>query len=83
MGTKAFIYIPHYVFSGSANDARIWNDSKLKQALDNGSLQLPPGDGNVNFHFLGDDIFGLNKCLMKPFTRHDGMSFLQKIFNYR
>ena len=52
-------------------------------AMDNGSLQLPRGDEDIDFHFLGDDIFGLEKRLMKPFTRHDGMTFLQKIFNYR
>ena len=73
-----FIY-----FSGSENDAKIWNDSKLKMALDNGSLHLHPSEGTIDFHFIGDDIFGMTKSFMKPFTRHDGMSFLHKIFNYR
>ena len=80
---KGDIYMNFNLFLGSENDAKIWNDSKLKMALDNGSLNLPQSEGSIDFHFIGDDIFGMTKSLMKPFTRHDGMSFLHKIFNYR
>ncbi len=68
---------------GSNNDAKVWNDSTLKQALDKGHLHLPPGDGNIEFHFIGDDIFPLSTRLIKPYTRGDHLGVSEKIYNYR
>ena len=69
---------------GSFSDARIWQDSKLKQALDSGALNLPDPVGNINYHFIGDDIFPLTVSLMKPFSRGAAeMAPAEKIFNYR
>jgi hypothetical protein len=69
---------------GSTNDARVWQESSLKNALDSGALHLPPtSDDNVSFHFIGDDIFPLTTNLMKPYTRGDHMALKEKIFNYR
>ena len=38
---------------GSANDAHIWQNSRLKKALDSGALNLPPPSSGVSFQFLG------------------------------
>ena len=68
---------------GSANDARVWQDSNIKEALDSGALNLPQTTGNIKYHFIGDDIFPLSLTLMKPYTRGDHMEVKEKIFNYR
>jgi hypothetical protein len=69
---------------GCVNDAQVWDTSKLKMALDDGSLNLPPDSPEgISFHFLGDDIFPLSRTLMKPFARHDNIDIPEKIFNYR
>ena len=41
---------------GSANDARIWQESRLKKALDSGALNLPPSRSGVNYHFIGESL---------------------------
>ena len=69
---------------GSFSDARIWQDSKLKEALDGGALNLPDPVGDIHYHFIGDDIFPLTTSLMKPFSRGAAdMTPSEKIFNYR
>ena len=68
---------------GSANDAKIWQDSTLKKALDDGLLNLPKSSGEVDYHFIGDDIFPLTTTLMKPFARSGQLNAKEKIFNYR
>jgi hypothetical protein len=68
---------------GSANDALIWHDSSLKKALDDGHLHLPKSTGQIDYHFIGDDIFPLSRTLMKPFARSGQLSAREKIFNYR
>ena len=73
---------------GSSSDAGIFNRSSLKDKLANNTLGLPPpepvahDDRDVNFFFVGDDAFPLERWLMKPYP----MRFLthsQRIFNYR
>ncbi len=54
---------------GSVSDASVWQESQLKQALETGSLNLPPPKLDIAYHFLGDDIFPLTTTLMKPFAR--------------
>jgi hypothetical protein len=68
---------------GSNNDAKVWQDSNIKKALDTGALNLPKSNGKINHHFIGDDIFPLTPTLMKPYTRGDQMAIKEKIFNYR
>ena len=69
---------------GSFSDAKIWQDSKLKQALDCGALDLPDPVGDIHYHFIGDDIFPLTTSLMKPFSRAaTEMAPAEKIFNDR
>ena len=58
--------------SGSSSDAQIFNPSKLKRRIENGTLGLPPpeplGPGGPNLHYLllGDDAFALMHWLVKP-----------------
>ena len=68
---------------GSRSDASIWQDSKLRQALDSGALNLPDPVGSTNFHFIGDEIFPLMPNLMKPFARRDKLNISEKVYNYR
>ena len=68
---------------GSNNDAAVWQGSSLKKALTSGKLNLPTSQGNVCFHFLGDDIFPLTTTLMKPYTRKENMAVAEKVYNYR
>ena len=75
-----FVDIGH---PGSTNDAKIWQESILKKALDKGALNLPPPEDQVPFHFLGDDIFPLMPTLMKPYSRGDHISAKERIFNYK
>ena len=70
-------------FSGSQNDASIWESSELKEALDSGALNLPQSTGNVKFHVLGDEIFSLTERLMKPYAKTSHQPASEKIFNYR
>ena len=61
--------------SGSSCDAQIFNHSKLKRRIENGTLGLPPpepqGPGGPDLHYflLGDDAFGLMPWLVKPYSR--------------
>jgi hypothetical protein len=68
---------------GSNNDAKVWQDSNIKKALNTGALNLPKSNGKINHHFIGDDIFRLTLTLMKPYTRGDQLAIKKKIFNYR
>ena len=68
---------------GSANDAQIWQESSLKQALDDGSLVFPKSDGQIAYHLVGDDIFPLTPTLMKPYAGGRQLTTSEKIFNYR
>ena len=69
---------------GASSEAQIYNDSELKEALDNQIISFPdpeplPGDNrDMPFFFLGD----LRPNLMKPFSIR-GMTMEERIFNYR
>ena len=51
--------------SGSSSNAKIFNRSKLRRKIENGTLGLPPpqllGPGELNLHYflLGNDAFPL------------------------
>ena len=74
--------------SGSSSDAQIFNHSKLKRRIENGTLGLPPpeplGPGGPNLHYflLGDDAFAPMPWLVKPYSRHQ-LTREEKIAKYR
>ena len=74
--------------SGSSSDAQIFNCSKLKGRIENGTLGLPPpeplGPGGPDLHYflLGDDAFALMPWLVKPYSRHQ-LTREERIANYR
>ncbi|XP_053391958.1 putative nuclease HARBI1 [Mercenaria mercenaria] len=73
---------------GSSSDAQIWNRCDLKEAVQAGVIGIPDpaplsGDDRPMPYFLiGDDAFGMETWLMKPFARR-GLSHEERIFNYR
>ena len=74
--------------SGSSSDAQIFNHSKLKRRIENGTLGLPPpeplGPGGPDLHYflLGDDVFALMPWLVKPYSRRH-LTREERIANYR
>lgn len=73
---------------GSASDAGVFNGSRLKEALEKETLQLPdpdplPGDDkDLPYFLVGDDAFGLRKYMMKPYSCRF-LEVPERIFNYR
>ena len=73
--------------SGSSSDAQIFNCSKLKRRIENGTLGLPPpeplGPGVPDLHYflLGDDAFALMPWLVKPYSRRH-LTREERIANY-
>ena len=74
--------------NGSTSDCAVFNNSKLKEALESSKLGLPsaevlPGDDKAIPYFLiGDDAFPLRVWLMKPFSGRS-LTDDERIFNYR
>jgi hypothetical protein len=74
--------------NGSTSDCAVFNSSELKDALDDGTLGLPPseplpGDDHPMPYFLvGDDAFALSTYMMKPFA-NKRQTVAERIFNYR
>ena len=74
--------------SGSSSDAQIFNRSKLKRRIENGTMGLPPpeplGPGGPDLHYflLGDDAFALMPWLVKPYSRRQ-LTREERIANYR
>ena len=75
--------------SGSSSDAQIFNHSKLKRRIKNGTLGLPPpeplgpgGGPNLHYFLLGDDAFALMPWLVKPYSRRQ-LTREERIANYR
>ena len=74
--------------SGSSSNVQIFNRSKLKRRIENGTLGLPPpeplGPGGANLHYfvLGDDAFALMPLLVKPYSRRQ-LTREEIIANYR
>ena len=74
--------------SGSSSDAQIFNRSKLKRRIENGTFRLPPpeplgpGEPDLHYFLLGDDAFALMPWLVKPYSRRQ-LTREEGIANYR
>ena len=72
----------------SASDAQIWNQSDLKEVIEDGTIgflaaaPLPGDDRPIPYFIIGDDTFALRTWLMKPFSRRN-ITNEERIFNYR
>ena len=73
---------------GASSDAQIFNNSELKECMDDNSIGFPdtevlPNDvrQKVPFFLVGDDAFALKENMMKPFSRR-GLDMDERIFNY-
>ena len=75
--------------NGRASDTVVYKNSSLYKSLTTGGLNIPgdkPLKGQIAktpYFFIGDDIFGLNKNLMKAYNRNADLSTSQEVFNYR
>lgn len=75
--------------NGRASDVVIFKNCSLYQTMKQGKLQLPPDEAlpgqasKTPYFFIGDDIFGLDKNLMKAYNRNSKLSAPEEIFNYR
>ena len=73
---------------GSASDVGVFNGSRLRPALEAGTLSWPdpeplPGDDRDMPYFLvGDDAFPLRKWMVKPYGLR-GLTHRERVFNYR
>jgi len=75
--------------TGSASDAQIYNNSELKECVENGPLAFPepePLPTCVNqvvpYFFVDDDAFALKPSMMKPHGKRN-LNNEQRLFNYR
>ena len=74
--------------TGSASDAQIYNDSELKECVEDDTLgflnpePLPFDNEDMPYFFVGDDAFALKPTMMKPYSLR-GQTDDQRIFNYR
>ena len=73
---------------GRLSDGGQWQKSKLKAAIAQKKLQLPPPSAlpgtatELPFAIVGDDAFALDDHMSKPFNRQN-MDHTQRIYNYR
>lgn len=75
------------LFTGSQNDATVFNYSDLNQLLASSSANLPPDETFANFeipyYLLGDGGLPLKKYLMTPYARAMYTPYSETIFNKR
>ncbi|XP_017469447.1 PREDICTED: uncharacterized protein LOC108361357 isoform X2 [Rhagoletis zephyria] len=83
-----FIYVDIGA-NGRASDVMVYKNCSLYNALLNNQLNLPtdnPLCGQVcktPYYFIGDDIFGLSRHLMKAYNRSSNLTTSQEAYNYR
>lgn len=75
---------------GSNNDSGILANSKMGEAIENGSLKVPDfakinaDTGKIPYYFIGDEIFPLKTWLVRPYPEKALVDDEEKkIFNYR
>ena len=72
----------------SVNDGDVWNKCCISSAIEDKTLaipnprNLPLGQTDVPFVFLGDDAFALKSYMMKPYTQQN-LTTDKRIYNYR
>ena len=74
---------------GSCSDAQIYNESELKQGLEDNTIAgwpapdpLPGDTEDVPYFLIGDDAFSLRTYLMKSYSSKR-LTHEERIFNYR
>ena len=73
---------------GHMSDTQIFNNTDLKEGIDDETIGFPPPEKLPNddkltpYFILGDDIFALRTWLMTPYSIR-GLTHQQRIFNYR
>lgn len=75
--------------NGRASDVVVWKNCSLHELLKNDLLNIPPDaplPGQIlktSYFFIGDDIFGLDKRMMKAYNRNSNLTTADEVFNYR
>lgn len=75
--------------AGSCNDAGIWSNTSMFNALECNKLSLPQSrplpHTNLLFPYalVGDEGFPLKKYLLRPYARRSMLGDEQRVFNYR
>uniref|UniRef100_A0A1A8RYV5 DDE Tnp4 domain-containing protein n=1 Tax=Nothobranchius rachovii TaxID=451742 RepID=A0A1A8RYV5_9TELE len=73
---------------GRASDAGVFAHSDLREAMDTGTLNVPPDatllgtDSAMPYVLIGDEAYPLRPDLMKPYPSRN-LNHDQRIFNYR
>ncbi|XP_043469634.1 putative nuclease HARBI1 [Leptopilina heterotoma] len=62
---------------GSVHDARVWNLSDIKEAIEVDKERYFPGDS----HMLGDSAYGVQSFLMVPYKDYGNMTAVQRHYN--
>lgn len=71
--------------NGRNSDSGILEYTKFYEYLKNNQLDLPPKEENIelmNYVFLGDEAFALQKHILKPFSQSE-LTYQKRVFNYR
>lgn len=78
-----------FISLGSVSDLSAFQNTTFYQDLENRRVDLPADAPLPNsqillpFFFIGDAIFELKRYLMLPFSRINGLSEMQRHYNYR